>query len=712
MEQPLFSNQWYRIANLCPRIRANVGTHRHYYRGVAWYIVGAKSSKSNVRINGSAFYIFTQLDGERTVEAIWQSALVVLKDDAPTQDEVVQLLSSLFDAALIDFQNLTDVDQLFDNHRRKQTKEAKSRYWNPLFLRFSIFDPDRIAKKLLPWFNWAFTRSALIIWLMLLLASGIMAGYLWSDISKELGSNLVAPANLIILWFVFPVMKMLHELAHAVAVKRWNGEVHEFGISLLVLLPVPYVDASDSARFSNKYRRMVVAGAGIIMETTLACLGLLIWFLVEPGLVRDVAFNVMLTGSVSSLMFNGNPLLKFDSYYVLSDAIEIPSLASRSNRYLLYLIKRYLFGIQANSPVTSSGEKSWFIGYGLLATGYRLMLTIGIALLVASQYFFIGVALAIWALLMQIAMPLLRGFKYLLTDPTLSHRRVRANVVTGGIVSVFVMGLFFIPVPHATQVRGVVWPLDEAMIRTGADCFVEDVLVDNGDLVDVGSELIRCDVTLLQAEVVNLRAEKLAARAALYAAKNQVERGLKQSEIDTVSELLLKSESKYARTTLSSPVPGVVYVPGFENLVGQYLGHGDLVGYVLSKDNISIRTMLEQERVALLGDQLGDVEVRMLRTPNKTLPSKILRKVPAATERLVTPALGVKGGGDLVLSPEDAEGLILNQPAFEFELQLPNDFQDSLVGEAVEVRFDHGSDSVASLVYRQLQLLLLRRFNV
>lgn len=712
MEQTLFSNQWYRVANLCPRIRTNVASHRHYYRGVPWYIIGAKSSKSSLRINGSAFYIFTQFDGERTVEAIWQSSLTVLKDDAPSQDEVVQLLSSLFDNALIDFQQLTDVDQLFDNHRRKKVQDAKSRYWNPLFLRFSLFDPDRLAQMLLPFFGWAFTRKALYTWLLLLFVSGVLVSYAWADVLKELGSNLVSPTNLLILWFVFPLMKLLHELAHAIAVKRWGGEIHEFGISLLVMIPVPYVDASDSASFSNKYRRMAVAGAGIIVETTLACLGLLVWLLVEPGLVRDIAFNVMLTGSVSSFMFNGNPLLKFDSYYVLSDAIEIPKLGSRSNRYLLYLIKRYLFGMQADSPVTTSGERSWFVMYGLLAAVYRIVLTVGIALFVAGQYFFIGVALAIWALVMQLGLPLLRGFKFLIKDPSLDQRRFRANAIAMAIGTAVIMTLFFIPVPNATQVRGVVWPLDEAMIRTGADCLIEDVLVNNGDLVDVGSELIRCDTTLLRAEVVNLRAEKLAAQAALYAAKNQVERGIKKSEIDTVTELLSKSETKYSKTTLSSPMPGVLYIPDSSNLVGNFIKQGELVGYVLSKDNISIRTMLEQERVALLGDQLDEVEVRFLRMPNKVLPSKILRKVPAATDRLVTPALGVKGGGDLLLSQDDTNGLQLHQAAFEIELKLPNEFRNSLVGEAVELRFDHGSDSFASLVYRQLQLLLLRRFNV
>ena len=712
MDQGLFSNQWYRVANLCPRVRSNAVTHRHYYRGEPWYIIGAKSSKSHLRVNKSAFYIFTQFDGERTVEAIWKSALSVLKDDAPSQDEVIQLLSSLFDKALIDFQRLTDVDQLFDNHRRKKVQEAKSRYWNPLFLRFSLFDPDRLAQKLLPLCSWVFNRIGLYSWILLLLICGVLVSYSWSDLSDQLGANLVSPTNLAILWFVFPLMKLLHELAHAIAVKRWGGEVHEFGISLLVLLPVPYVDASDSASFGNKYRRMVVAGAGIITESTLACLGLLVWIFVEPGLIREIAFNVMLTGSVSSILFNGNPLLKFDSYYVLSDAIEIPSLASRSNRYLKYLVKRYLFGVQATSPVTAVGERRWFVGYGLLAMGYRLVLTITIALFIASQYFFIGVALAIWALVMQVGVPILRGLKYLVKDASLNQKRLRANAVSLSFATIIIAGLFFVPVPNATQVRGVVWPLDEAMIRIGTDCFVDEVMISNGDIVDVGANLVKCDVTLLQAEVANLRAEQMAARASLYAAKNQVERGLKQTEIDTVTELLSKSEKKFAKTVLQSPLPGVIFAPKSANLVGNHLKQGDLFGYVLSDNNISIRTMLEQERVALLGDQIDKVEVRMVRAPEEVLPSKILRKVPAATERLVTPALGIKGGGDLILSSDDVDGLNLDQPAFEFELQLPTAFQHSLVGEAVEVRFDHGSDSFASLVYRQLQLLLLRRFNV
>jgi len=319
----MFSKQWFRVAKLQPKTRINVSTNRHYYRGETWYVLSSKTNQRHLRIDANAFYLFSLFDGERTVDEVWEAGLAALGDDAPSQDELLSLLSELFDSTFLDFQKQSDADQLFDNLKRKRGKEAKSRYWNPLFLRFALFDPDRLSAKLLPAVSWLFTRPALYLWLTLCLISVLFASIAWRDISYALSTDLASPSNLIILWFVFPIMKLLHELGHSLAVKRWGGEVHEFGVALLVLLPVPYVDASDSAGFANKYRRMAVAAAGIVVESTLACIALFVWLAVEPGLVNDIAFNVMLTGSVSCLLFNGNPLLKFDSYYVLSDGTEL-----------------------------------------------------------------------------------------------------------------------------------------------------------------------------------------------------------------------------------------------------------------------------------------------------------------------------------------------------------------------------------------------------
>lgn len=712
MSGSMFSKQWFRVAKLKPKTRSNVATHRHYYRGETWYVLSSKTNQQHMRIDAGAFYLFSQFDGERSVDEVWQSGLAALGEDAPSQDELLNLLSEMFDSTFLDFQKQSDVDQLFDNLQRKLGKDAKSRYWNPLFLRFGLFDPDRLSAKLLPALSWAFTRTTFHVWIALCLISVVAAWYTWSDISIALSGDLVSPNNLMIIWFVFPIMKLLHELAHALAVKRWGGEVHEFGIALLVLLPVPYVDASDSAGFANKYRRMAVAGAGIVVESTMACIALLLWLAVEPGLIKDIAFNVMLTGSVSCLLFNGNPLLKFDSYYVLSDAIEIPSLATRSTRYLMYLIQRYALGLESSSPVTAQGERRWFITYGLTAFFYRISLSIGICLFVASEYFFFGIALAAWAALMQLVLPVLKGLKFLLTDPRLRNRRMRAYSASAASAALAFGLLFLIQFPHVTQVRGVVWPVDEAMVRAETECFVRNVTISNGALVTPGEVLLHCDTELLESELASLQAEHTAARATLYATRDRVERSLAQSEIDTTQKLLAKAENKLAKTNLASTTHGTLYLTDSENLVGRYFEQGALLGYVLNDKNVSIRTMLGQERVNLLGDRLEDVEIARLRPTDKPLPSKVVRRVPAATDRLTTPALGVDGGGDLMVQTDGSQGSRLQQAAFELEIELPVEVRNSLVGEPIQVRFDHGDESIATLMYRQVQLLLLSRFNV
>src|SRR5262249_14220794 len=197
----------------------------------------------------------------------------------------------------------------------------------------------------------------------------------------------------------------------------------------------PYVDASASAAFRSKWRRAVVGSAGIVVEAGLASIAVLIWVAAEPGMVRALAFNVILIGGVSTLLFNGNPLLRFDGYYVLSDLIEIPNLGARANKYVLYLIQRYALGAEGlSSPVTARGEPAWFVFYALASTAYRLSIMVTIALLVASKLFFIGIVLAILSVATTLVWPMIKAGRFVIESPLLRRQRRRAIAVSAGTV--------------------------------------------------------------------------------------------------------------------------------------------------------------------------------------------------------------------------------------------------------------------------------------
>jgi len=206
---------------------------------------------------------------------------------------------------------------------------------------------------------------------------------------------------------LYPALKAIHELAHAVAIKRCGGSVYETGITFLVLMPIPYVDASDAWMFPAKNQRVLVGAAGMLAECALASVGLIVFLLVEPGIIREVGFAVFVMGSVSTLLFNANPLLKFDGYYILQDCLDIPNLSARSQKYCFYLAKKYLYRVQGVvSPVSADGERRWLLTYGVLAGAYRFIITIVISLFLASEFLILGVALAVYAMFQLLINPI------------------------------------------------------------------------------------------------------------------------------------------------------------------------------------------------------------------------------------------------------------------------------------------------------------------
>ena len=362
MPKPLFSPMWYRVAELTPGLRSHSEIHRHIYRGEVWYVLQNHASGRAHRFTPSAHYVIGMLDGKRSVQQIWDMAEDKLGDDAPTQDETIELLAQLHAADMLQLDTPSDTAELFRRYEQREQKKWKQRFSNPMAMRFPLLDPDRFLTRWMPRVRPVFSAAALLAWLAIVTAAVVFAAMHWSELTQNVLDRVLTPQNLVLIWLSYPVIKLLHELGHGFAVKYWGGEVHEMGVMVLVLMPMPYVDASAASAFADKRQRMAVGAAGIMVEMLIAALAMFVWLAVEPGLVRALAFNVMLIGGVSTLAFNGNPLLRFDGYYVLADWVEIPNLSARSTGHLSYLFNSYVLGLpERRQTAITSGEAPWLV---------------------------------------------------------------------------------------------------------------------------------------------------------------------------------------------------------------------------------------------------------------------------------------------------------------------------------------------------------------
>lgn len=715
MSAPLLSNAWYRVAALKPRLRSHARLHRHRYRDQVWYLLQDPVSNRVHRFSPAARLVIASMDGKRTVENLWELANKRLGEDAPTQDEIINLLGQLHATDLLQSDVTPDVGEVFDRGEREQKSQRRRTFMNPMSVRIPLWDPDVFLNRFSKIIGLLWSRWGALLWLAVVVPALILIPPHWQELTHNFSDRVLAVKNLFLLWLVFPVIKAMHELGHASATKAGGGEVHDMGLMLLVLMPVPYVEASSASAFKSKYERAVVGAAGMIVELFIAALTFYVWLLIEPGTVRALLFNVMLIAGVSTLAFNGNPLLRYDAYYILADLIEMPNLANRSLRYWEYLAKRYVFGItDADQPQATSGEKAWFIFYGPVSSIYRILVTIAIALFIAGQFFVIGVILAIWAVVAMTVVPLVKGAKYLLESPAMRVERTRAITITLGIVATLVVFLFVVPMPFRSNAEGVIWFSDDAMVRAGVNGFVGEFLVAPGSRVSKGTALIKSYDPSLEAQV-RLGEAKVAELEATYSAefvsdkaKANIVREQMEGEKAGLARIRERAEELIAR----AGADGMFIVPQADNMPGRYYRKGDLLGYVVEKGHLLARVVVAQNAVDMVRLATDSVTVRHVHRADIVTEGKIVRQSPAGTEYLPSRALSTDGGGQISTDPRDQKGTKTLQRMFQFDIELKDSPDSVYFGERVYVRFSHEMEPLARQWYRSIRLLFLSRFNI
>lgn len=721
--KPLFSPVWHDVCTLRPRLVQGAVIHRHVYRGETWFVIQNKTGNQYSRTGPAGREILIRLDGKRTVQEIWDelcnappNSANSANADIPSQTEVVDLLVALHSAELLQTDVTPDADRLFHAFRKKKLGKWKQLLMAPTSIKIPLLNPARFLDRTAKWIAPVFSRPGFVLWFVVVGYASLLALRHREALAQDLvASQLLSVGNLLQIALVFPVLKLLHELGHAFAVKRWGGTVHELGIMLLVFFPSPYVDASSASTFRSKWRRAAVGAAGMFTETFVAALALFFWLTTEPGLARSIAYNVMLISGVSTVVFNANPLLKYDGYFILSDLIEMPNLAQRGQKYYAWLIDRFLFGARdLTPPPETPSERRWLLAYTPAAVVYKIFVTLSIIFIIANRYFFVGVLLAIWSAIGLLVIPAGKAIRHIMRSPTLHRRRQPARVISAGIVVAALALLFLLPLPNRAETQGVVWLPDDAIVRAKTDGEFVRWLTAPGTAVSPGQVVAQLSNPRVATEAAAAEARLAQSEARLRAAglDAPVEAALVQNDVLRDTQALQDAQRRADDLIVSVESGGKLVALTPEDAPGRRFKRGEIIAYAYAPQRLMIRFVVGQDDIDLLRRQLQSIDVRLSGQLSDVHRATVVRVHTGGVEALPSTALSIQGGGTFAIDPSDREGLKTLSRVFWVDAALPHDVHADHFGSRVHIRLNLKPESLAVQWSRRLRQLFINRFGV
>jgi len=695
--ESIYSDQWYRVAAVRPTLVSHVRIDRHKVRGETWYVLTGEDDGQGLRLDSSAYVIAARCDGSRTVEELWNTLNELLGDAAPTQDEVLQILLALHARQWVEFDQGIELESVA-REKRRQNGRLGWQSLNPIALRLPLLDlrpwlrrwgdaADRLADRL-------YSPTALTAWFLIVGSGALAVLFNLSDLVTHAGRWLATPGYLLLGVCIYPVIKIVHEMAHGLAIRRWRGDLREAGITLLAFIPVPYIDASAANRFPCASQRATVSLAGIAAELILAATATWLWLWLDDGMLRDASFLVIVISGVSTVLVNANPLLRFDGYFAFCDLLGLPNLATRSQRWWQELVDSRLLGLQLHSPLRPArGERGWLLAYAPLSWCYQAVLAIALTGWLAGVTPVLGVLAGILFAVLLLAQPA-RRIQRSVASLALAPRERSKAVRRGGLAAALALACFaLVPLPDRTTVQGVTWIPENATLRAGADGFVERVLVHDGARLEPGQLVAVLSNPALTARAQSLEARITGLEIALFRALQEDTSRARQAReelIQASGESTLVARD-LAGLELRATMAGTLAMSRPSDLPGSYAHRGDMLAYVLTGDQPTVRVAIPQDQAAGIRTDDAALRVRLAAHPGAELVAHLQRDGGGAQRLLPSAALSTRHGGNIVTDPADTTHRRTLAPVVMMDIQLETPATaDSRIGERAWVRFDNG----------------------
>ena len=661
------------------------------------------------QVGANEYELVSRLDGESTVGEVLKRINSIRKSPL-TQETADQICTWLAKNNLIRVAGVDSGKRLGTQAKSLQKQKALS-FVNPISLKFKLFNPTRLLDASQKYLQWIFSFAFAVIWLV----TGAVGLYFlfgnWERLSQS-SVGIFAEGRWVWMLVVWLVLKAIHEWAHGIACRRYGGEVPEAGVLLLLFTPMPYVNVTSSWRFGNRWQRFIVAGAGMYVELFVSFVAMILWANVANPLVQDVCFNIFFLSSVTTILFNANPLMRFDGYYMLTDLLNIPNLYTKGLGWFTDRMKNLFFGTPKSKDICPSNELPIVRVYGASAFCWKVLVCCTLLIAASVLFYGVGILMAVAAGVLWMVMPVWRFFKSIFA---VSNRNYSvARIAVSSICLVALVGSVFtwLGSPAKKSAPAIVQFAEEGILRAGGDGFVDEVLVTNGQRVKQGELLLSIRNNELSTEVANLKqlVEEAEIQARIYT--NSQELASAQTSLrkrDSLLTQLAEKQEQLQNLQLTAPFDGIVFRRNMSSIEGQYHSHGTELLRIARSTSQKVIVSIEQNDLDSIQGREGSV-MKVVMPGVPTFQASITNIESRATDQPTHKAFCASYGGPLPVkqlsdereeSPdESAERFQLLSPRFEVELTIePNSCPSLNCGQVGRAFFETKRQSLGQYLY-------------